>query len=215
MPRSNLIILGVVAGAVAALSTTAHSQTAPGLPRYDQAADVTAVAGCSRPDDAKEAKVVELDTGKSLAKLAVNLGSGRFKLVRITVWDRPEDPRPLIPVIEAARITQGLVQFYTPTLNNDPESAHESFLLMVDMGGGNICWATPASLIKDVGPPVTEGKLPAGHSECVDDVDPGTLEARNSTLLYGAAQGALELLEVQPAGGRTMSASDWLRGHRA
>jgi len=161
MPRSNLIILCGVAGAVAALSTTAHSQTAPGLPRYDKAADVTAVAGCSRPDDAKEAKVVELDTGKSLAKLAVNLGSGRFKLVRITVWDRPEDPRPLIPVIEAARITQGLVQFYTPTLNNDPESAHDSFLLMADMGGGNICWATPASLIKDVGQPVTEGKLPS------------------------------------------------------
>jgi methionyl-tRNA formyltransferase len=47
----------------------------------------------------------------------------------------------------------------------------------------------------------------------VDDVEPGALEARDSTLLYGAAQGALELLEVQPAGGRPMSAPDWLRGH--
>jgi methionyl-tRNA formyltransferase len=49
----------------------------------------------------------------------------------------------------------------------------------------------------------------------VDNVEPGTLQARNSTLLYGAAQGALELLEVQPAGGRVMPASAWLRGHRA
>ena len=57
---------------------------------------------------------------------------------------------------------------------------------------------------------VRRAKLAAG----VDDVDPGTLEARNSTLLYGAAQGALELLEVHPEGGRAMSASDWLRGHR-
>jgi hypothetical protein len=163
MHRFKLIILGSVAGGMAALNTGAHSQTVPGTSRDtlgNTAADVTAVAGCSRPDDAKEAKVVELDTGKSLAKLAVNLGSGRFKLVRITVWDRPEDPRPLIPVIEAARITQGLVQFYTPTLNNDPESAHDSFLLMADMGGGNVCWATPASLIVDAGQPVTEGKLP-------------------------------------------------------
>jgi hypothetical protein len=163
MHKSNLIILCGVAGALAAVSTNAHSQMAPGVPRDDKA-DITAVAGCSRPDDAKEAKVVELDTGKSLAKLAVNLGSGRFKLVRITVWDRPEDPRPLIPVIEAARITQGLVQFYTPTLNDDPESSHESFLLIADMGGGNICWATPASLINDVGQPVTEGKPPNARS---------------------------------------------------
>ena len=49
----------------------------------------------------------------------------------------------------------------------------------------------------------------------VDDVEPGALDARDSTLLYGAAQGALELLEVQPAGGRPMAAAEWLRGHRA
>jgi methionyl-tRNA formyltransferase len=57
---------------------------------------------------------------------------------------------------------------------------------------------------------VRRAKLAAG----VDDVEPGKLRARNSTLLYGAAQGALEVLEVQPAGGRVMPASDWLRGHR-
>ena len=49
----------------------------------------------------------------------------------------------------------------------------------------------------------------------VDDVEPGALDARDSTLLYGAAQGALELLEVQPAGGRRMPTAEWLRGHRA
>ena len=49
----------------------------------------------------------------------------------------------------------------------------------------------------------------------VDDVEPGALDARDSTLLYGAAQGALELLEVQPAGGRPMATAEWLRGHRA
>ena len=49
----------------------------------------------------------------------------------------------------------------------------------------------------------------------VDDVEPGALDARDSTLLYGAAQGALELLEVQPAGGKPMATAEWLRGHRA
>ena len=49
----------------------------------------------------------------------------------------------------------------------------------------------------------------------VDDVEPGALDERDSKLLYGAAQGALELLEVQPAGGKPMHAADWLRGHGA
>lgn len=49
----------------------------------------------------------------------------------------------------------------------------------------------------------------------VDDVEPGALETRDSALLYGAAQGALELLEVQPAGRTPMAAADWLRGRRA
>jgi methionyl-tRNA formyltransferase len=57
------------------------------------------------------------------------------------------------------------------------------------------------------------GVLRAALAAGVDDVEPGALEARGSTLLYGAAQGALELLEVRPAGGRPMPAADWLRGH--
>jgi methionyl-tRNA formyltransferase len=46
----------------------------------------------------------------------------------------------------------------------------------------------------------------------VDDVEPGELVTRDSTLLYGAAQGALELVEVQPAGKRPMEAAAWMRG---
>jgi methionyl-tRNA formyltransferase len=46
----------------------------------------------------------------------------------------------------------------------------------------------------------------------VGDVEPGTLSARDGTLLYGAAHGALQLIEVQPAGKRPMDAAAWLRG---
>jgi methionyl-tRNA formyltransferase len=46
------------------------------------------------------------------------------------------------------------------------------------------------------------------------DPEPGELAARDGALLYGTASGALELLEVQPEGGRPMPAADWLRGHR-
>jgi methionyl-tRNA formyltransferase len=45
--------------------------------------------------------------------------------------------------------------------------------------------------------------------------EPGRLSATDGRLLYGCAGGALELLEVQPAGGRVMDAAAWLRGHAA
>ncbi len=43
--------------------------------------------------------------------------------------------------------------------------------------------------------------------------EPGALEARDRRLLYGATGGALELLEVHPAGKRAMDAGAWLRGN--
>jgi methionyl-tRNA formyltransferase len=43
----------------------------------------------------------------------------------------------------------------------------------------------------------------------------GALAAVDGRLLYGTADEALELLEVQPAGGRPMEAAAWLRGHGA
>jgi methionyl-tRNA formyltransferase len=52
----------------------------------------------------------------------------------------------------------------------------------------------------------------AALAQGIDDVPPGELEAREGALLYGASVGALELLEVQPAGGRAMDAAAWLRG---
>ena len=42
---------------------------------------------------------------------------------------------------------------------------------------------------------------------------PGELSTRDGRLLYGAADGPLELHEVQPAGKRAMDASSYLRGH--
>jgi methionyl-tRNA formyltransferase len=55
---------------------------------------------------------------------------------------------------------------------------------------------------------VRRARLAAG----VDDVEPGALVTRDSALLFGAAQGALELLEVHPPGRRPMAADAWLRG---
>jgi methionyl-tRNA formyltransferase len=52
---------------------------------------------------------------------------------------------------------------------------------------------------------VLEGKEPPAGELAVDE----------GRLLLGTSAGALELLEVQPAGGRAMEAAAWLRGHGA
>jgi methionyl-tRNA formyltransferase len=44
---------------------------------------------------------------------------------------------------------------------------------------------------------------------------PGELAGRGGRLLYGCLDGALELIRVQPAGGREMDADAYLRGHAA
>ena len=47
----------------------------------------------------------------------------------------------------------------------------------------------------------------------VDSVPGGTLHASDGRLFFGAADGALELLEVVPPGSRAMDAAAYLRGH--
>jgi methionyl-tRNA formyltransferase len=47
------------------------------------------------------------------------------------------------------------------------------------------------------------------------DLEEGVLSVRDGRLLLGTSSGALELLEVQPQGGRPMGAGDWLRGRGA
>jgi methionyl-tRNA formyltransferase len=46
-------------------------------------------------------------------------------------------------------------------------------------------------------------------------VPPGDLAAEDEHLYFGCSDGALELLSVQPAGGRAMDAAAYLRGHAA
>jgi methionyl-tRNA formyltransferase len=48
-----------------------------------------------------------------------------------------------------------------------------------------------------------------------EEITPGAVSVQDGRLLFGCAGGALELLEVQPAGGRAMDAAAYLRGHAA
>jgi methionyl-tRNA formyltransferase len=53
------------------------------------------------------------------------------------------------------------------------------------------------------------------RSEDVLEAPPGNLVVRGERLLVACREGVLELLEVKPPGGRTMSAADWLHGRGA
>ena len=46
-----------------------------------------------------------------------------------------------------------------------------------------------------------------------EQIAAGRLQGVAGRLLYGTAAGALELLEVQPPGGRPMDGAAYLRGH--
>jgi len=63
--------------------------------------------------------------------------------------------------------------------------------------------------------PLADGTLLGVHRASVvcDGPSAGTLAIVEGRLLYGAGGGALELLRVQPPGGRAMGAGAFLRGH--
>jgi hypothetical protein len=125
-----------------------------GRPADSSGLEVVSARGCQAPGGAKEAQVLAFDKSTLEAKLAVAMDNkGEFKVVSVRIWDRPQDPRPLVPVIEAARITQGKLQFYTPNLNADPEPVHDKqFLLTASLGGTQVCWATETAMLKEAAP---------------------------------------------------------------
>ncbi len=137
-------------GSAALVSSFAISANAQATNKPDLVeAEGASVRDCRPPADAKEAQVLAFDSTKLEAKLAVRLDKGEFKVVTVRVWDRPQDARPLVPVIEAARITQGKLQFYTPNLSADPEPVHDKqFLLAAVLGGAQVCWASETALFK-------------------------------------------------------------------
>jgi methionyl-tRNA formyltransferase len=70
------------------------------------------------------------------------------------------------------------------------------------------------ALTPHIGAFVEEPRLGVRRAKATpDQVVSGELAERDGRLLYGTADGALELLEVVPAGSRPMDASAYLRGH--
>lgn len=161
------------------LSVPAHAQTSTRWNESGTAPDVISVRDCRRPADAKEAQVLAFDSTSLEAKLAVSLGKGEFKVVTLKLWDRHDDSRPVVPVIEAARITQGKLQFFTPNLNADPEPVHDKqFLLIATLGGAQVCWATDSSFLKESTKEAKAAPPPVVASETIEPASLRTARRR-------------------------------------
>jgi hypothetical protein len=153
---SGTVTAVLLIGSPASAQAPASAETKANLFSAAGADDAGSALDCPRPEGAKEAKVIDFDPGSSTARLAVNVGSGRFTLVTIKTWDRAGDPRPLTPIIHAAKIMQGKLQFFSRKMSADPASAPDEYLIMTEMGGGYVCWAKPSWLMQPPNAPVAD-----------------------------------------------------------
>jgi methionyl-tRNA formyltransferase len=78
----------------------------------------------------------------------------------------------------------------------------------VELADGSLLGVHRAALLEDA----DAQQLHASGAAAVGDLEPGPY-ARDGRLLLDCAPGVLELLVVQPPGGRAMDASSYLRGH--
>ncbi|MFD3166278.1 methionyl-tRNA formyltransferase [Herpetosiphon sp. NSE202] len=106
------------------------------------------------------------------------------------------------------------------------DDSQATYTQMISKNDGLIDWSLPAIVIERMTRaydpwPGTAVKLndqpfkilrSKAHSSWSGNAQPGTLIEQQGQILVATGSGALELLEVQPAGKRPMAASDWRRG---
>ena len=86
-------------------------------------------------------------------------------------------------------------------------------LLRPSEQGAEEVWRVVRALNPHIGARLGDLRIRRAQPATEDDVSPAQLAGRDGRLLLGCADGALELLEVQPAGGKPMDAAAHVRGH--
>lgn len=178
-----------------------------------------------------EEQIRPRDTYGSLAERLWRLG-GELLVGALDEWQRGQPPcfreQPEEGVTYAEKIlaedrlldpARGAIE-----LERRVRALHPHVGARLALADGSLLGVQRARVAEDsptVGPPVRTGGASVaggavGAGDETVDVPAGMLIAAGdppSRLLYGTSEGALELLEVQPPGGRPMDARAYLRGH--
>jgi methionyl-tRNA formyltransferase len=146
------------------------------------------------------------DTYGSVAGRLRRLG-GELLVGVLDSWERGEPPRWVEQPGEGATYAEKIAADdrllnpgrTAPDLERQVRALHPHIGARLALTDGRLLGVCRAQALPDGPPPGTLTSIGA----------PG----RPLHLLYGASEGALELLEVQPPGGRPMDAEAYLRGH--
>ncbi len=160
------------------------------------------------------------ETGVSILRLTAGLDSGPICAIRAEPI-RPQDTYGTL----APRLAELGAQLLLESLDGPAEFVPQTedgltYAEKIGPGDRRLDPARPPEelerIVRALDPHIGAriGELRVVAARPTDDaVPPGELHARSGRLLFGAAGGALELLRVQPPGGRPMEAADYLRGH--
>jgi methionyl-tRNA formyltransferase len=169
------------------------------------------------------------ETGVSIMRPVAEMDAGPVCLTRVEPIERDDDYGTLAPrlarlggelLVEALDTTPPFTDQPAEGVTEAPKITAEDRRLDASLDVGT-AWRRVRALNPHVGTYVEPdggerlGVRCAAPAQTPEPPEPGRLAARDGRLLLGCADGALELLEVQPAGGRPMEAAAYLRGHGA
>jgi methionyl-tRNA formyltransferase len=180
----------------------------------------------------------ERETGNSVIQMTPGLDAGPCLGQQRTTIDPEEDAGQLEARLAAmgaelvCRVVEDLAAGTARPIEQDRAQASKAPRLKKE--DGQIDWSRPSQAIKDQvralrpwpravtfwhraeGPPLRLNIDRVAIAASIDhgDAPPGTVLEAADHLLIATGDGALELLDVQPAGKRAMSASEFLRGNR-
>ena len=190
------------------------------LPRWRGAAPVqrAVMAGDRETGAAVFQLVPELDAGPVLGLQRRSIG-GRQTAGRLLEAQAEEGAELLVDVVD--RLAAG-------TATAVPQKGEVTLAPKLTIDDARVVWSAPADAvdaqIRGVTPePGAFTELDGERLKILDAVPargmgplaPGRLELRAGRLLVGTAGEPIELVLVQPAGRRAMSAADWWRGRPA
>lgn len=175
----------------------------------------------------------DAETGITIMQMDKGLDTGAMRLweaTRIGPEDTSATLHDRLATLGARLVVQALAELEAGTLPLVPQPAEgASCARKIDKREALLDWAQPATALERrirafnpaPGCSATLAGVPlklwrAAVQPGAADVAPGhRLPLGRGRLVVACGEGALELLDVQPAGGRRMAAAEWLHGHVA